>query len=168
MLKPMTRKRGVLVALLLAAGAAWALEANQTLFVRSQGARLLNSPSPTASAIATLDRGAKVTWVKTSTDARYQEVRTADGKTGVMFNAQLTTVEPKGVVTGSGEVIPAVARSSKGAAARGAFEVQKGAQAVSEKVDGRKAAAPLQIALTIACQETEKLDPQGRSCGGGR
>jgi uncharacterized protein YgiM (DUF1202 family) len=164
----MKRKSVAIVALVLIAGAAFALEANQKLFVRSQGARLLKSPSPTAAAVATLKRGEEVVWVKTASDPRYQEVRTGSGKTGVIFNAQLTTVAPQGEVKGNGEVVPAVARSASGAAARGAFEVQQGAREVSKNLDGARAAAQLQVALTLACEEAERLEPQGRNCGGGR
>ena len=151
----MKHRGWILVALVLVAGAAQALEANEKIFVRTREARLLKSAAPNAKPVRTLKQGEELFWVrKAAQDPRYHEVKTARGEKGVVYFSQLSTTPPRKELRGDTGTVPAEAHASYGAAARG---VTEGPKKVSERLDNGESARQLDALIAVSNRVRKEL-----------
>jgi hypothetical protein len=117
MRRVMTRK-SMLIAVLGVGAIALAADPVQ-LFVRAKSTKLMSSPSPTANAVATLQPGQPVSWLGADAkNPRWHKV-SVSGKTGFVFQTNLTKDKPKDELHAQGAVkVSSDGKASKGAAVK--------------------------------------------------
>lgn len=157
-------------AVLLAAGAAWALKPGDTVYVRARNTPLQSKPSTTSKPAApALQPGAKLQWLEQAKDApRFHKVRTAKGATGYVWYQNLSTTPPRTelvVESGKAKNVDAQAFASYGAAARG---VASGPRKVSGRLDKETTAKQFAVLEEVA-RQVKKTDaaPKAHVAAGG-
>lgn len=89
------------------------------LYVRAKNTRLLATPTPTANAIATLQPGEPVKYGGADPKSPRWHKVVAGGKTGYVFQTNLTTQKPKEEIRAQGAVqVSTSGKASKGAAVK--------------------------------------------------
>jgi len=116
------------VAAVLAGGTALAAKVGDVLFIKAKNTKVLASASPTADVVAVLQPGEPVKWGGAdAANAKYHKVDTKSGKSGVVFQSDLSPNKPSNEVIGSegGKSVDAQAFASSGAATKALGESAK-------------------------------------------
>jgi hypothetical protein len=170
--------RGARIALLMlgVASAAWALTLGDRVFVRGRDVAVLQSTAPTASTLLKLQPGDAVVWRGADPKKPAWHKVDAQGKTGFVYYANLSSTPPATELVSSPQgarKVDAQAFASSGAAGKALTEgaIRYGNQ--DEKNKGelkptmKEAVRQTQTLEAIAIQRTdEELDAQSKRIGG--
>jgi hypothetical protein len=171
------RQAATVLALVLVAGAAWALAPGDRVYVRGRDVAVLQSTAPGAATVVKLQPGDSVTWQGADKKKpSWHRVDTASGKSGVVYFANLSTTSPEKelVSTPAGvKKMDAQAFASSGAAGKALTEgaVRYGDQPEKNKGDVRPtmkdAVRQTETLEAIAAQRTgPELDAQAARIAG--
>jgi len=159
------RQKAGLLALVLGAGAAWALTPGDRVFVRGRDVAVLQSTAANAVTLAKLQPGAAVVWRGADKKKPTWHKVEANGKSGFVYFANLSTTPPASELLTSPEgakKVDAQAFASSGAAGKALTEgaIRYGNQ--EEKNKGalhpsmKEAVRQTQTLEAIAAQRTDR------------
>jgi hypothetical protein len=150
------RQAATVLALVLVAGAAWALAPGDRVYVRGRDVAVLQNTTPGAATVVKLQPGDPVIWRGADTKKPTWHRVDAKGKSGVVYFANLSATPPESelVTTPAGvKKLDAQAFASSGAAGKALTE---GAVRYGDQPDKNK--GDLRPTMKEAVRQTETLE----------